>query len=68
MSNHEPTPGEILQYCVDHADTIVVRETVAGRTDNFALKDLPDELAKKHMARWLSERRLPHRVLRRSGS
>jgi len=66
MSGNQPTMQQILQYCIDYADTIWVHETVDGQTGNYALKDLPDDLMKQHIARWVRERRLPYRTFRRS--
>ena len=57
------TPEDLEYYIDDNMDTIFVREQINGKWGSYSLRELPEELAKKHIMRFLSEGRLPVIVL-----
>jgi hypothetical protein len=57
------TLEQLLSYCIEFQDSIFVRDTIDGETDNYPLSTLTFRTAARHIARWLYDGRLPHRSL-----
>jgi hypothetical protein len=62
MTCRPPTLEEVLEYCGRYADTIIVREQVAGKWGDYSLAQLPAEKVSAYAHMWWGQRRLPHRI------
>jgi hypothetical protein len=58
-ATYVPDLEELLNLIEQNADAIYIRETVAGKRGNYALSNLPADLALYHAFRFIRQRMIP---------